>query len=127
MVADELRVERLQAPERLAVAAITGIAENLTLHREQTPADAHKAIAAQLARIHDTRRRLVLAHCASGYLGGEHPYQQATVDLLAEHGADLGLALRIAIYRSGLPNAGLGNAARRQRLIAMQSQAYPGE
>lgn len=121
MVLDELRIERLPARERLAVAAITGTAENCTLAHGQTADEARAAIAAELAP-HDTeRRRLVLAHSAAAYLGGEHPYQTACVELLYNLGADLNLALDIAIHRTGLPVTNIGNDARRARLLAMRS------
>jgi hypothetical protein len=122
VIPDELRVERLRAPERLSVARITGIAENCTLHHGQTTDEAHAAIDAELAPHPGDRRRLILGHAVASYVGGEHPYQTACVALLARHGADLELALLIAIHRTGLPDTNLGNAERRQRLLAMRSQ-----
>jgi hypothetical protein len=121
-VPDELRVERLRAPERLAVASITGIAENCTLHHGQTDAEARAAIGAALDPHPDDRRRLILSHAIAAYVGGKHPYQRACVALLAHHGADLDLALHIAIHRTGLPDTNLGNAERRRRLLAMRLQ-----
>jgi hypothetical protein len=122
VVPDELRVERLRAPERLAVASITGIAENCTLHDGRTDAEGHAAIDAHLGPHPDDRRRLILSHAVASYVGGEYPYQRACVALLAHHGADLELALHIAIHRTGRPNTNLGNAERRRRLLTMRAQ-----
>ncbi|GAA4261597.1 hypothetical protein GCM10022255_094810 [Dactylosporangium darangshiense] len=99
--------------ERIVVAAITGTAENHTLHNGQTAAELgrHPAAHPRPLRSHVHRRRA--------------PIPAGLCRLLAEHGADLDLALRIAIYRRGLPVTNLGNAARRQRLLQLQSHADP--
>jgi hypothetical protein len=123
MVPDELRVERLSTPERLAVARITGTAENATLHHGQSAAEALASITADVERFPPDRRRLVLSHAVSGYVGGEHQHETDCVTLLAQADADLGLALAIAIYRTGLPVTNIGNAARRARLLGLRSQA----
>lgn len=122
MVPDELRVERLQGAERLAVAQITGTVENATLHEGQSAAEALAAITADAARFPADRRRLVLAHSAARYVGGEHRYEADCVVLLERAGADLHLALDIAIHRTGQPVTNLGNAERRARLLAMREQ-----
>jgi hypothetical protein len=119
-MADELRIERLSAAERLAVASITGTAENCTLHEGQSAAEALAAITADVEAFPADRRRLVLSHAAARYLGGEHRYETDCVTLLKRAGADLDLALDIAIVRTGLPNSNIGNAARRARLLAIR-------
>lgn len=119
MVGDELRIERLGRRERLAVAAITGIAENVTLHRGQTLEEAVTAIEVELTGLD---RGLILSHSAARYLGGEHPYEADCVTLLERAGADLNLALDIAIHRTGLPVTNIGNTARRARLLAIRDQ-----
>ena len=122
MVPDELRVERLTPPERLAVARITGTAENATLHRGQSAAEALAAITADVAGFEPDRRRLVLSHSAARHVGGEHQYETDCVTLLERAGADVALALDVAIVRTGLPNTNIGNAARRVRLLELRSQ-----
>lgn len=121
MVSDELRIERLSAPERLAVARITGTAENATLHLGRSAAEALAAITADVAAFPDDRRRLILSHSAARYVGGVHQYEADCVALLQRAGADLDQAFDIAIYRTGLPVTNLGNAERRARLLAMRS------
>jgi hypothetical protein len=117
---NELRVERLTPPERLAVAQITGTAENATLHHGQSAAEALAAITGDVAGFEPNRRRLILSHSAARYVGGGYQYEADCVTLLERAGADLRLALDIAIYRTGLPVTNLGNAERRARLLAMR-------
>jgi hypothetical protein len=124
MVPDELRVERLQGAERLAVAQITGTVENATLHEGQSAAEALAAITVDVVRFPADRRRLVLAHSAARYVGGEHRYEADCVALLERAGADLDLALNIAIHRTGQPVTNLGNAERRARLLAMRGDVH---
>ncbi|UWP85862.1 hypothetical protein [Dactylosporangium fulvum] len=116
MAADELQVGRLSRPEGLAVARITGVAENCTLHLGQTPAEALQRIAAELAAIDPDRRRLVLSHAAAAYVAGDHQYQADSLTILERAGADLDLALQIAIHRAGQPNWMPTSMRRRARL-----------
>ncbi|MEU7869938.1 hypothetical protein [Dactylosporangium sp. NPDC049140] len=125
MLSDELRVERLHRDERLAVALITGVAENCTLRGGHSLAEGRDAIAAELEPHHPGRRRLILAHSAAAFVGGEYHYQQACAELLLGLGADLDLAVRIAIRRTGLPVTNLGNAERRRRLMAIEPLPAP--
>jgi len=125
MLSDELRVERLHRDERLAVALITGVAENCTLRGGLSLAEGRAAIVAELEPHHPGRRRLVLAHSAAAFVGGEYGYQRACAELLLELGADFDLAVRIAIRRTGLPVTNLGNAERRRRLLAIDRPAAP--
>ncbi|UWZ37842.1 hypothetical protein Drose_06090 [Dactylosporangium roseum] len=123
---DELKVTRLSRPEGLAVARITGTAENCTLHLGQTPNEALQRIAAELAPLDPARHQLVLSHAAATYIEGDHQYQADCLAILGRSGADLNLALRIAIHRASLPNWIPTDEARRARLLGLgQSQPEP--
>lgn len=99
--------------------------ENCTLHRGQTPVAAHTAIGADLAPYPAERRRLVLAHAAAAYVGGTYPYEVACVGLLADCGADLDLAVRIALHRTTLPGSTI-SAERRRRLLSFPPDTEGG-
>lgn len=100
MVGDELRIERLPARARIAVAQITGTAENLTLHKGCTRDEAVAAIEADLQPFDEALRRLILAHSAHSYVHGEFQYQRDAELLLEQLGADLDLAVQVAQDRA---------------------------
>lgn len=99
---DELDVRRLSRAAGMAVAHLTGIAENCTRMpdgQRLTAPQAGVEIGRRLAPLSSRDRRLALAHAAAQYLDGEHQFQRDVVDLLTLAGADLALARRIAEAR----------------------------
>lgn len=96
---DELDVRRLSRAAGMAVARVTGVAENRTRFARCTEDEALATIGVYVGPLTVRDRRLTLSHAAAQYLDGAHEYQRNSVDLLALAGADLALARRIAEAR----------------------------
>jgi len=83
----------------MAVARVTGVAENRTRFARCTEAEALATIGVYVQPLTERDRRLALAHAAAMYVDGEHQYQRDCTDLLVLAGADLDLARQVAQHR----------------------------